>query len=614
METEQASAQTDTEVDNVVHADDDNLEDNKRSMVWKHYLIIDGSATKDGKKRAQCIYCKKASCPADSHYGTTNMNRHLLRCKAYETSKLSQNEEGNVYDQEVYRDILARAIIKHGYAFSWVEHDGNRRIHTYLNNQVRHICRNTAKADCLKLHSILKADLKNVLSKVSGRICLTCDMWTSCQTDGYLCLTAHFVDSNWKLSSKVLNFVNVESPHTGKAMYSVVVKLLQEWGIENKTLSITLDNASSNDKMQDHMKNWLVDRGYLLRGGRKELFRDCVGLAGIQESKALWLDVPTRWNSTYFMLDRAILYCNAFKELALRDPAYKYFPMAHEWEMLEKMRDILEPFYDITMLFSGSEYPTSNLYFENVWRIAMLLKELEKSSDDTLRTMAIDMKSKFDKYWLSSEEDDYTTLFAFALVLDPRYKLFVLLYFYKKLYEDDVKARQKVRDVQFQLSMLFNEYVPNMSNNSHGAYLATFATTTNMKTRGSRKRTFDFMEDLEKEDEDFDCFRKTKLDLYLEEDRLDRSAQLDILKYWKDNEHRFGDLSNLARDNLTVPLTTVASESTFSIGGRILNKWRSSYLPENVEALTTARSWLYGYEMTEEEEHTGSYINWSATK
>lgn len=91
-------------------------------------------------------------------------------------------------------------------------------------------------------------------------------------------------------------------------------------------------------------------------------------------------------------------------------------------------------------------------------------------------------------------------------------------------------------------------------------------------------------------------FTKSKLDVYLEDMRVDRGTKLDILGWWKEHELHYGELCHLARDILSVPLTTVASESTFSIGGRILNKWRSSYLPENVEALITSRSWLYGYE------------------
>ena len=86
------------------------------------------------------------------------------------------------------------------------------------------------------------------------------------------------------------------------------------------------------------------------------------------------------------------------------------------------------------------------------------------------------------------------------------------------------------------------------------------------------------------------------LSVYLEDPKIERKVDLDVLEFWKTNEAKYGELCDLARDVLSVPLTTVASESTFSIGGRILSKWKSSYLPENVEALITTRSWLYGFE------------------
>ena len=66
----------------------------------------------------------------------------------------------------------------------------------------------------------------------------------------------------------------------------------------------------------------------------------------------------------------------------------------------------------------------------------------------------------------------------------------------------------------------------------------------------------------------------------------------DILRWWKLNAPRFPILSHMARDVLAVPVSTVASESTFSTGGRILDAFSSSLTPRIAQSLICTEDWL----------------------
>lgn len=88
--------------------------------------------------------------------------------------------------------------------------------------------------------------------------------------------------------------------------------------------------------------------------------------------------------------------------------------------------------------------------------------------------------------------------------------------------------------------------------------------------------------------------QKSELEVYLDEPRIQPTEEFDVLEFWKGNQFRYPELSKLARDILSIPITTVASESAFSVGGRVLDQYRSSLKPDVVQALVCTRDWLFG--------------------
>ncbi|XP_020985787.1 zinc finger BED domain-containing protein RICESLEEPER 2-like [Arachis duranensis] len=216
-------------------------------------------------------------------------------------------------------------------------------------------------------------------------------------------------------------------PHTGFELSSKIFKLLNEWGIEKKIMTLTLDNVSANDTCQDHLKNGLKFAHDVLDKIRKSVkyvrgsesrmirFKECVSaIPDLNFTSGLHLDVTTRWNSTYIMLESAIKCRKAFEYLKATDHAYKYCLSVDECGRAERICEFLYPFYETTNLISGTSYPTSNLYFLQVYHIQCVLMESLRSEDELLRSMGEKMMNKFKKYW-----EKYSVILAFGAILDP---------------------------------------------------------------------------------------------------------------------------------------------------------------------------------------------------
>ncbi|XP_070049056.1 zinc finger BED domain-containing protein DAYSLEEPER-like [Nicotiana tomentosiformis] len=191
------------------------------------------------------------------------------------------------------------------------------------------------------------------------------------------------------------------------------------------------------------------------------------------------------------------------------------------------------------------------------------------------------MLGKFRKYW-----ESYNVILSIAIVLDPQYKLKFVKFCFSKLHPEEI-ANEKVKVIEENLQLLFKEYLIPSTTTSLSRDHACSSGSNEMR---------DAFDEFESQLES--STGKTQLDLYLEEANLDRKTNpnLDALGYWKDNRQKYPELSLMARDILSVPITTVASESAFSIGGRVIGKFRISILPANAEAKLCTRDWICGRE------------------
>lgn len=84
----------------------------------------------------------------------------------------------------------------------------------------------------------------------------------------------------------------------------------------------------------------------------------------------------------------------------------------------------------------------------------------------------------------------------------------------------------------------------------------------------------------------------SELASYLDSDTITCfDDDFDILSWWHEHKLTYPILSILAKDVMYVPVSTVSSESCFSLTGRVIEERRRRLAPHNVEYLTCIKDW-----------------------
>ncbi|KAG7948001.1 hypothetical protein I3843_14G123500 [Carya illinoinensis] len=566
------------------------------------------------------------------------MKTHIQLCPKNRKSKLDKSQtflvpkarseggEGEKtlgmakYNEKKIRAALARMVIVDELPFRCVEGEGFREFVKALDPRFPIPSRFTVMRDCMRVFLREKDSLKKMFLTTKQRVCLTTDTWTSIQNINYMCVTAHFIDNNWKLHKRIISFVRI-SDHKGATIGRELEECMLDWGID-KILTITVDNATSNDSAIDwlrtreigsadcianhefihmrctaHILNLIVSEGLkdvddsivrvrnlikYVKSSPQRLatFKSCVDRSKVQCSSFLTLDVPTRWNSTFLMLDVAEKYQKAFQLLLDEDPYSRVYlsedghgrkglgaPGPDDWETIRNFSKFLQIFYGVTLRISGTLYVTSNNYVQELIAIHKHLNNFCDNSNRRLSSMAFRMKTKYNKYWGDLEK--INRLLFIAAILDPRFKLVTQAYWFKKTL-GEAKGEEFVALLKRDMEYLYEAYVEFGDGCVTGANKTQSGEASASMGSSSTVTDYDpldFLREFHKEHTAslMDC--KSELERYLLENIEIPTGCFDILIWWKVNSTKYPILALMARDILAIPITTVASESAFSTGG-----------------------------------------------
>ncbi|CAB4488760.1 unnamed protein product [Rhizophagus irregularis] len=172
--------------------------------------------------------------------------------------------------------------------------------------------------------------------------------------------------------------------------------------LESKIMGITTDNASNNstfmtslsiwvaenvinfNKKEQHIRcfahsiNLSVKEALSCLDGKISLLRELIvkicasSLRREKLSNACKnndinnlkpiLDIPTRWNSTFDMIKKALQLKVVLEYIVFQDKDLKKYTFSEEkWAIFEQIKNFLEIFKKVTVIMSGSHYPTLSL-------------------------------------------------------------------------------------------------------------------------------------------------------------------------------------------------------------------------------------------------------------
>ncbi|GJX75584.1 zinc finger BED domain-containing protein RICESLEEPER 2-like protein [Tanacetum coccineum] len=390
------------------------VQTSRNQEVWKDYNMC---IMTDGHKKAQCKFCFHFFAVGSN----TTLKNHISHphCEVLKAQQNQNPEAGQttmgrdgqvfMYNPDYLREQFAGLVIQRGLPFNHFDNEQTTRVfQNTMQPRYTHVSRSTLKRDAMKLWVAAKQATIDGFGNLNNKVNLTTDIWSAPHNlpGSYMCVTAHWIEpSTWQMMKRVISFEEFSLVHSGTNLKYMLEKVFVMYGLKEKIMSITLDNASNNTSAMDKLKlkynppmggrfyhsrcvahiiNLVVQAGLKvpiinqMKESFKQMLKD-VFKSGDKIRKRYiricrdedkpcyspnW-DVDTRWNSTFKMFESGLKQKTTlayFHDILVNNNGrrFKKFPEEY-WVIIEMLNPLLEVFQNVTVILSGVYYPTSPL-------------------------------------------------------------------------------------------------------------------------------------------------------------------------------------------------------------------------------------------------------------
>ena len=570
------------------------------SIVWKCFVKIEDNFVQCNQCQLKLMY----------HKSTSSLMHHLKSKHALKYDELLQEKEKEIeertapkrkiekivqptLEQSLEKTILypldhpkrkeldkmvLDMVVTDLQPFQIVENRGFKKLVETLDK--KYTLPSRTKLSKNLLDSTFQQEEKQVMDALqrSSYVSLTTDHWTSLANRGYLTVTAHCISPDWELQSFVLETARMQCSTTGENIGAEIIRIMEKFKIRNKVPAIVTDNASSMVvAMRDHVK---IEHGrcfgHTLNLIVQSAVNKCEETSKIKrkikdivtffhhsskatdaltaelvkaEKKTLKLkqEVPTRWNSTFLMMNRYLELHEEVSVILFRHNKANLCLQENEVQIAKSAIKSLQIFDKFTIEMSAEKVTSSSKIIPIIHMINSSLSTDETSISQNLLK---EMETRF-----SNPEEN--TLWAMSTILDPRFKQHCIR-------NEAVKEK------------IYND----MLNSSAETEKENTLTSEEMKREGEEETEEDeddpwlqFDQELNKKFK-VTATQETEIQKYFAENPVPRKQ--DPLKWWMTAARSYPLLSEEANKYLCIPASSVPSERLFSKAGELVSKKRSS--------------------------------------